>query len=203
MKVDERYTVCFDPLGVIECGIIKCGECGATYAGNASVHGNKKYLSYRCLNQYAKGTCTASSISERQLTELVFQHIELVEDGLQKPKPKAKRSRINLEKELAVSQKRRRNWMMALGDGKLSGDDYATLIDGEDARINELRKQAGPELLPEQTISITEVHEAFLDLKNNWNLIDSATQKQVIQSLFRKITIKKSDDWHIVDMLTV
>ncbi len=93
--------------------------------------------------------------------------------------------------------------MMALGDGKLSGDDYATLIDGEDARINELRKQAGPELLPEQTISITEVHEAFLDLKNNWNLIDSATQKQVIQSLFRKITIKKSDDWHIVDMLTV
>jgi hypothetical protein len=137
------------------------------------------------------------------LTELVFQHVELVEDGFQKPKPQVKRNKINLEKELAVSQKRRRNWMMALGDGKLSGDDYAALIDEEDLRINELRKQTGPELHPEQTISISEVRETFRDLKSNWSLIEVATQKQVIQSLFRKITIKKSDDWHIVDMLSV
>ncbi|WP_270167492.1 recombinase family protein [Paenibacillus sp. SYP-B4298] len=181
-------------------GIIKCGRCGATYAGNAAVHGNKKYLSYRCLNQYAKGTCDAPSISERNLNELVFRHIELVEDGFQEPKPKA-RSKVNIKKELAVSQKRRHNWMMALGDGKLSGDDYAVLIEGEDARIAKIRKEAEPD--PEQTIPMTEIRNAFNDLKTNWHLLTSSTQKQIIQSLFKKITIKKSDDWHIVDMLTV
>lgn len=181
-------------------GIIKCGICGATYAGNASVHGNKKYLSYRCLNQYAKGTCDAPGISEKILNELVLKHVELVEDGYQKPKSKP-RNKINLDKELATSQKRRRNWMMALGDGKLSPDDYAMLIDEEDARIKKLQMEVPPE--PKQTIPISEVRAAFRDLKSNWDAIDSATQKQLIQSLFLKITIKKSDGWHIVDMLTV
>ncbi|RKN75051.1 recombinase family protein [Paenibacillus ginsengarvi] len=182
-------------------GVIKCGLCGATYTGNTAVHSGKKYQSYRCLNQYAKGTCTSPSISESILTALIWQHIEVVEDGFQKPKPKTTRLKINLEKELAISQKRRRNWMMALGDGKLSGDDYASLMDEEDARINKLRKEAEPE--PEQQIPFEEVRKAFNGLKENWNDLDSETQKQVIQSLFRKITIKKSDDWHIVDMLTV
>lgn len=181
-------------------GLIKCGKCGATYAGNARVIKDTKYLSYRCLNQYAKGTCDASSISERQLTQLVFKHIELVDDGI--PQPKAKpRNKVNLDKELAISQKRRRNWMMALGDGKLSGDDYASLVDGEDARIKEMQKQALPE--PEQTVPIIEIRKAFADLKTNWDVIDVSTQKQIIQSLFKKITIQKTDGWHIVDMLTV
>lgn len=183
-------------------GIIKCGLCGATYAGNASVHGGKKYLSYRCLNQYAKGTCNAPGISEIQLSKLIWSHIEVLEDGFQKPKPKANtRSKVNLQKELEISQKRRRNWMMALGDGKLSGDDYAALIDEEDARIKKLQMEVPPE--PEQTIPLSEVRDTFNNLKENWHLVDSAIQKQVIQSLFRKITIKKSDGWHIVDMLTV
>lgn len=182
-------------------GLIKCGKCGATYAGNASVHGDKKYLSYRCLNQYAKGTCDASSISERQLTDLVFKHIELVDDGFQNPKPKPQKSKVNLPKEIEISQKRKRNWMLALGDGNLSGDDFAELMDAEDNRIKELQKSAEPE--PEQTVPLPEIRKAFADLKNNWNLLDSPTQKQIIQSLFKKITIKKSGDWHIVDMLTV
>ncbi|MNI16633.1 hypothetical protein D3C73_699710 [compost metagenome] len=183
-------------------GIIKCGVCGATYAGNASVHGGKKYLSYRCLNQYAKGTCDAPGISERQINELIWSHIEVIEDGYQQPKKKAKScSKINLQKEIKTSQKRRRNWMMALGDGKLSADDYAMLIDEEDERMKKLQAQAPPE--PEQTIPITEVRAAFSNLRDNWSLLDASTQKQIIQSLFQKITIKKSDGWHIVDMLTV
>lgn len=91
--------------------------------------------------------------------------------------------------------------MMALGDGKLSSDDYAMLIDEGDARIKKLQVENEPD--PEQTISISEVREAFRDLKNNWGMLDPITQKQIIQSLFRKVTIKKSDGWHIVDMLTV
>lgn len=154
-------------------GIIKCGLCGATYAGNASAHGNKKYLSYRCLNQYSKGTCDAPGISEIQLNKLIWNHIEILEDGFQKPKAKASRKKVNLEKELEISQKRRRNWMMALGDGKLSSDDYAMLIDEEEDRIKKLQVDVPPE--PEQTISLPEIREAFRDLKNNWDLLDSPT----------------------------
>lgn len=183
-------------------GIVKCGCCGATYAGNASVHGTKKYLSYRCLNQYAKGTCDAPSISENIMNDLVWQHIELVDDGFQERKTKPKRSKVNLDKELAISQKRRRNWMLALGDGNLSSQDYAALVEEEDSRINKLREEVKPE--PEQTIPLTEIRAAFHELKSNWNVLDVTTQKQIIQSLFKRIVItKKSDGWHIVDMLTV
>ncbi|RTE05516.1 recombinase family protein [Paenibacillus whitsoniae] len=182
-------------------GIIKCGECGANYVGNTSVHSGKKYTGYRCLNQYAKGTCDARSISETKLSKIVLAHIELVDDGFQNPKAKSPRNKVNLPKELEISQKRRRNWMMALGDGKLSGDDYAALIDQEEKRIQAIKEKAEPE--PEQTIPLSEVRKTFDDLKSNWQLIDTSTQKQIVQSLFKKITIKKSDDWHIVDMLTV
>lgn len=152
------------------------------------------------LNQYSKGTCEASGISEKNLNKLIWAHIELLEDGFQKPKVK-RRNNVNMKKELEISRKRRHNWMMALGDGNLSSEDYAALIDGEDARIRKLQEEALPD--PEQTIPLSEVREAFKGLDSHWDLIDPVTQKQIVQSLFRKITIKKSDDWHIVDMLTV
>jgi site-specific DNA recombinase len=182
-------------------GIVKCGNCGATYTGNSSTHKGTHYKGYRCLNQYAKRTCDAPAISERQLNLLVFRYIDQLDDGYQKP-DKKKAPVVDMKKEIELSNRRRKNWMMALGDGKLSGEDYAQLIEEEDMRMRELYGQNQVELDP--TIAVPELQKMFGRLRDDWELLEANTQKQIIQSMFRKLVIKKeSDVWSIVEMLTV
>ena len=180
-------------------GIVKCGICGANYTGNSSVHGDVKYLSYRCLNQYAKGTCKAPGISQRILNNLVFNHIQVLDDGYQKPKKKV--SKINVDNEIEKSKKRRKNWMMALGDGVLSGDDYAKLVDEEDARLAKIRDVTKSDPLP--LTPLPEIQKTISRLKEDWDFIEVETQKQIIQNTLQRVTIKKvSDKWEVIDMLT-
>jgi site-specific DNA recombinase len=182
-------------------GIVKCGKCGATYAGNGSMVKGKQYRSYRCLNNYAKGTCNSPSISENILNSLVFDHIQLIGDGFQQPKKK-KSTGINIQKEIEISNRRRKNWMIALGDGNLSGEDYAALIDEEDARIKMLQEQVQED--PEPTIPIAELQAMVMHLKENWDLIEVETQKKLVQSMLRKVVIEKTNDgWRIKELLPV
>lgn len=92
--------------------------------------------------------------------------------------------------------------MMALGDGKLSGDDYAALVEEEEKRMKEIYAQIQED--PEPTIPTDELRLMVHELSENWNFIEVETQKQLIQSMFQKITIKKEDgEWKITDFLTV
>ncbi|WP_018132110.1 recombinase family protein [Effusibacillus pohliae] len=183
-------------------GIVKCGQCGATYAGNTSVHNGREYRSYRCLNQYAKKTCDAPSISERMLNQLVFDHLQLIDDGFQSKKSKKRNTQTDIQKEVEKSNRRRKNWMLALGDGKLSAEDYAMLIEEEDARMRALYEQIQDR--PEPSIPVEELRKMMKSLKEDWDLIEPETQKQLIQSMFQKIVILKGKDgWEITDLLTV
>jgi site-specific DNA recombinase len=182
-------------------GIVKCAKCGATFAGNTSVQGGRAYRSYRCLNQYAKNTCDAPSISERTLNQLIFDHMQLIDDGF-RGKAQKKKSGINIQKEIEISNRRRKNWMMALGDGKLSSEDYAMLIEEEDARMRALYEQIQEN--PEPTTPIDELRRMVKKLKEDWDFIEPETQKQLVQSMFQRIVIQKGKDgWEIVDFLAV
>ncbi|MFD2330042.1 recombinase family protein [Cohnella sp. GCM10020058] len=183
-------------------GIIKCARCGATFAGNGSVVAGKQYRGYRCLNQYAKGTCDAQSISEQKLNALVWSYIGLMNDAPQEPAKKSKKQTVDIQKEIETSNKRRKNWMMALGDGKLSGEDYAQLIDEEDKRIKAL--QANVREDSPATMPTAELQAAVAQLKVNWDFIEVETQKMLVQSMLRKVVIDKVDDvWQIKELLTV
>lgn len=192
-------------------GIIRCGDCGATYVGTSTVQklksGKKIYKSYRCRNHYTNGTCGAPSIQENSLNALVFEKIMITSNKIQEKKEsvKAKADKRMLTKEVETSNRRRKNWMMALGDGKLSPDDYATLIDEEEARMKEVYAQfQDEEELYINELDIDQIKEMMVNIKDNWELLEPDTQKQLIQSMFRKIVIKKeSNTWNIKEMLTV
>lgn len=187
-------------------GIVKCGCCGATYTGNSSVKGNYIYRSYRCLNNYSKGTCDSPSVSEKELSRLVFESVELMDDSIQAAKEtkQAKKARTVLQKEIEVSNRRRKNWMIALGDGNLSSEDYGMLVEEEEKRMkkiyNEMREEE--QILGE--ISTEDLKMMVTTLNENWHLLETLTQKELIQSMFRKIVIKKeSDKWKLTQLLTV
>lgn len=187
-------------------GIVKCGRCGATYTGNAATHKDSVYRSYRCLNQYAKSTCDAPGISERMLTELLFNHVLIRFDDVQEAKQTKERKKVirNMQKEVEISNRRRKNWMLALGDGKLSPADYAMLIDEEEARMKSIYEEIQEEDARQSEISPEQLREMIGSLRDNWDLLNVDTQKELIQNMFRKIVVhKEKDDWEIVDLLTV
>ena len=191
-------------------GIIKCGNCGATYIGTSTTQkvksGKKTYKAYRCRNHYTNGTCNAPSIQEKNLNELVFDKIMITSNKIQEKKddPKSKLDKRMLSKEVETSNRRRKNWMMALGDGKLSPNDYASLIEEEELRMKIIYDQYEDEDMYVNEFAIEHIKEMMINLKENWDLLEASTQKEFIQSMFRKIVIKKeSDKWSIVDMLNV
>lgn len=185
-------------------GIVKCARCGANYTGNTSIQSGKEYKGYRCLNMYAKNTCDAPGISERSLIALVIEKLKFIDDDIQTPKKQPKAVKVNINKEVEISNKRRKNWMLALGDGKLSPDDYAMLIEEEDARMKELYAQIEEREPSAPTIPVEELRNMMHQLKDNWEFLEADVQKEAIQSMFRKIVIdKKEDGWQIVDLLPV
>lgn len=182
-------------------GIVRCNKCGGNYVGNSSTYKGKVYRTYRCLNNYTKNTCDSPSIAEPKLNEMVFAKIAVLDDGIQKAEKK-KENTIDIAKETEVSNRRRKNWMMALGDGKLSGEDYAQLIHEEDERMKALIADIEEESEP--TIPTSELQAIAKEINENWDRVKPDTQKQLIQSMLRKVVIDKSSgEWELIDLLPV
>ncbi|MGC5326954.1 recombinase family protein [Brevibacillus sp. SYSU BS000544] len=188
-------------------GIIRCGKCGTTYVGYGSVHRGKMYRSYRCRNNYTHKICDATSISENKLTALIFEKLQLQSDGIQEKKSQKLVSKKSLQKEIDISNRRKKNWMMALGDGKLSANDYSMLVEEEEERINRLFLEYQEESFDGQ-LSSEELLQMMLNLKQNWEYLEPETQKSIVQSMFKEITIEKiptdhKDKWVIKKCKTV
>ncbi|CAH8248589.1 recombinase family protein [Paenibacillus melissococcoides] len=190
-------------------GILRCGCCGATYIGYSSTHkvkdGTRTYKSYRCRNNYANNTCDSPAISERLLVELIFKNLVITSNKIREKDSKQARKDIRrLQREIEISKKRRKNWRIAVGDGTFTAEEYAELIEEEDRRMKaiyaEYQEYDDPYV---NDLSIDEIKNAMLNLKDNWNYLEAETQKQLIQSMFRQIIIKKeSSTWNIIQILT-
>lgn len=189
-------------------GILQCGKCGANFNGNSKktklVGGDYKlYKGYRCHNNYLYKTCDTPSISETELNQLVFDRILISGSTVQERKQKRK-EQIDLQKEIEISNRRRKNWMIALGDGNLSSSDYAELIEEEEMRMNDIYAKAKQEDIYETEIPAEELIQMLTGVKDHWELFDDSTQKELIQSMFRKVVIsKKENGWQVENLLTV
>lgn len=184
-------------------GIVRCGQCGATYTGCTSVHNDKSYRHYRCYNNYSKKICNAQSISETQLTTLTFNKTMLIEDFVQTKEQVEEE--FDVQKEVEKSNRRRKNWMMALGDGLMSKEDYALSIEEEDERMKDIyamiEKRAS---IKPPEIPLNELKSTLVEVYENWHRLQTETKKQTIQSLFRQIVIiRDKGRWTIREMLTV
>lgn len=192
-------------------GIVRCARCGATYTGSTTVHqtktkGEYRYRSYNCYNRKTRKTCDGPSISERELHRIVFEKIMFYGDEIKDKKKDQKQDNTRqLEREVDKSNKRKRNWMIALGDGKLSPDDYASLVDEEEKRMQDIYRELEiNQAVKEAEIPIEELKQMILNIHKDWDLLDVELQKEFIQSWFREIVIdKKEDKWEVIDMLTV
>lgn len=189
-------------------GILVCAKCGSNFNGNSSVKklvdGTKKiYKGYRCHNNYVYNTCDMKSVSEKELNQLVFDKVMISGSSIQERKKKRK-EQIDLQREIEISNRRKKNWMIALGDGNLSSSDYANLVEEEEQRMNDLFAKAKEEDIYETEIPTEELIQMLINLKEHWELLDEEVQKQLVQAMFRKIVLDKTENgWKVVDLQTV
>jgi site-specific DNA recombinase len=185
-------------------GIIRCGKCGGNYKGKYNKkRGNQLYRGYECTNNAKYGTCDQSGISERNLTKLIFNSIHLIPELLSwddKQEPSTEREEIL--RQLQQSEMRRNRWQMAFGDGNMPYEDFAKLMREEMERAAELEKRLTelPTATP-SSISADEAREILNQLEQNWDMLSQTTRKQVVQSVFKSITIRKDDAWSITQII--
>ncbi|AFH62232.2 resolvase [Paenibacillus mucilaginosus K02] len=187
--------------------IIRCGQCGAPYHGIMQPYKGIKYYYYRCFN-VIKGRCNQSSISELKFETMFFDYFIVQHQGVNFEEVAATKSdtsevKRKIERELEKSEQRRKNWQYAFGDGTIPYKDYVALIDEEMRKVEELQLQLSDLPVDESPVKITikEVIETVAQLKDNWAYLERETRKDLINSLFKSITITKFDyGWVITDV---
>jgi len=185
-------------------GIIRCGKCGGNYKGKYNKkRGNQLYRGYECTNNAKYGTCDQSGISERNLTKLIFNSIHLIPELLfWDDQQESSTERDEILRQLKQSEMRRNRWQMAFGDGNMPYEDFAKLMREEMERAAELEKRLTelPTATP-SSISADEAREILNQLEQNWDMLSQTTRKQVVQSVFKSITIRKDDAWSITQII--
>lgn len=189
-------------------GIITCGLCNQPYHGKYNIRPSQVlYRGYVCSSHAKYGTCDASGISERNLTKLVMSYGTMGADTLlQSYSEVAVTSQINeydeLQQQLNLSESRRERWQLAYADGNMPYTDFSKRMQEEMSKVSEMEKrvQELPRVVP-STVSPEKALEALKLLKENWDYIEQNTRKQIIQSLFQKITIMKmGKKWEITEI---
>lgn len=186
--------------------ILKCGCCGGSYHGAISPNAYKTYYYYRCFNRLKRGNCKQSDISEIKLEQLFFEYFQKIsvegmsyEEAAPAASDDLEKERKKIERELSKSETRRRNWNYAMGDGKLPYEDYVKLMDTEMQLVQDLQKQLA-EIPVSKPVKVTkeDVVSTIINLRENWPYLERETRKGLIQALFKRITILKTEkDWKI------
>jgi site-specific DNA recombinase len=192
--------------------IMKCGQCGHPYHGKyVESRANKKpYRYYRCYGKYSKNTgCTQSDISEITLEKILFNKVlpallitskeeNIVSVNSAKKSNDHEKIRRQLERDIAKSDSRKKNWHYAFGDGKLPYEEYVRLMDEELLRVNELKNQLnelGPDA-DEPIVSFDSFILWFSQISFVWKDMTAMDRKLSLQTMFKKITISKvNDEW--------
>lgn len=189
-------------------GIITCGLCNRPYHGRYNIRPSQVlYRGYVCSSHAKYGTCDASGISERNLTKLVMSYTSMGADTLlQSYSEVAVTSQMNeydeLQQQLNLSESRRERWQLAYADGNMPYTDFSKRMQEEMSKVSEMEKrvQELPRVVP-STVSPEEALQALKLLKENWDYLEQNTRKQIIQSLFQKITILKTGKkWEITEI---
>lgn len=188
-------------------GLIHCGECGKQYFGRLGSSKAGPTFHYRCYGKRL-GHCNARDISEVKFEQLLFEYMNFQMEEVDEPVVQDKsheKERKRIERELAKSETRRKNWQYAFGDGKLPYQDYVQLIDEEAERVRQLETELA-QLPEDQSLSKEVINNTARFIMDNWNYFDADTKKDAAQSLYRTITIQfdeASNRWTVTKMMVV
>lgn len=191
--------------GYVFGGILKCAKCGLSYTGITDRRTPSHARHYVCGGKTRAGICDQGGISEKKLVELIFKTTFAKGEEYTRKHVPTKKNNVEEEirKEIRSSEERRERWQMAYGDGNMPYEDFSKRMQEEMIRITEIEKKLST--VPKQIVSHLSPQEAIKminEMKDNWEFFEQRTKKDIMQSIFQRIVIRKSEDkWKIEEIV--
>lgn len=188
--------------------IVKCAICGRSYNGKMSKYKESIYHGYRCNGKGRSSmNCSSSEITESKLVKLLMDRINVianenldVEKVIEPTKLDVEKERKRINKKLSESKERRMKWAKAMGDSKMSYEEYSILVDGDQEQMEALQKEL--ENLPEKNVSKgnrKEIVDRLLNIRNEWDNMSNVERKRSLSMMFNRIVIGKVNNvWKLL-----
>jgi site-specific DNA recombinase len=179
-------------------GVLRCARCDGPLSGYFKKERQSKH--YVCINKKNKGTCDLPMFTEKALTQTFLN--ELSADDPERffslahgfsvaEKEHADHTQLikEIEQELSSIKTRKKNWLMALGNGIMSQEEYLSMTK-EDTKTEDLLKEqlAG---ISQQVVTFD--REAVIAILNQipdmWVNTNDYEKKSFIFDVFESIVV--------------
>jgi site-specific DNA recombinase len=185
-------------------GILRCARCGSALSGYyKKERGSKHYI---CITKKNKGTCDLPMFTERALTQVFLESLSPSDSNkflnlirnveIQTENEDHTTLIAELEKELAAIKTRKRNWLLALGNGTITQEEYKEMT-AEDSKRETLIKEQLEQLSKK---AVTLDLESVLSLAQNipalWETANDYEKKSFINELFETIVVDVPSDYY-------
>lgn len=192
--------------------IIKCGACGASYTASYTRKPVDKYgyCNYRCSNKKA-GLCHEPDIAEIKFAKLFFEFFSKVTIEPEPYTPaisedvvkQAEKERRRIEREIVKLDNRKSTLLDRLGDKDITREDYKKKVEEINQALTKLQNDLN--VLQPKEVAVTrspdEVVDMIRKLEDNWMAMPNEDRKFIIQMLFKRIVIQKTEnEWVIKEV---
>ncbi|USK40141.1 recombinase family protein [Cytobacillus firmus] len=179
-------------------GVLKCARCGSSLSGYYKKARKSKH--YVCIAKKNKGTCDLPMFTESALTNEFINNISpddpekffrLTKDfDFNTPEETDQNDLIKeLENSLAAIKTRKKNWLMALGNGVITQDEYISMTH-EDTKKEELLKEQLKEISHDQvSLDKETILQLLKSISQLWITATDFEKKSFINDLFSSIIV--------------
>lgn len=195
-------------------GMVYCGECGAPMVRKTVPSGKKKYVYYVCAAHKNEKTCSAHSMRDSMLEEIVLESLkkqiqdvlglsrllEMADDAVLQ-KAGMNRLQERLDKKQEEIEKYRRlvhSLYESLSDGVIDHEEYRTLKRNYDALCSEAERQADNiRMEMERVFEISKEGDSWLgQFKKHQNITE--LDRTIVVSLIARVFIYRDKQVEIV-----
>jgi site-specific DNA recombinase len=179
-------------------GVLRCARCGGALSGFYKKERGTKH--YTCISKKNYHTCDLPAFTEKALTERFLDEIsaddperflQLSQSFSTDQKENKDQAKLmkDIERELAAIKTRKKNWLLALGNGVMTQEEYKSMT-AEDTKKEEMLKEKLSEI--SQEIVILDRESILSMLKHIpylWDTANDNEKKSFINELFESITV--------------
>lgn len=186
-------------------GVARCARCGSRLSGKQWTYRNKPgqyYYGYYCPGS-AKGMCNLTGVSQNYLEIQFIKYLEgwkyeniineeLLSDKVSIEDIEKKISELN--KELVEVKNRRAKWQYAWANDLLSDSELKERLIEEQTESDRIEKQIS-DLENNKHIDnkFDEIKNSLKNITYNWNELDAAEKRKVIEIVVEDIYVDKTD----------
>lgn len=185
-------------------GVLRCARCGSPLSGYyKKARGTKHYI---CITKKNKGTCDLPMFTEKALTTEFLNNLSpddperffiLIKDFEIEDTETVDQTQLiqKLEKELSLIKTRKKNWLMALGNGVMTQEEYLSLTSEDTKKEKLLTEQLDHLIKEEVTLDRESILELLKSISQMWSTASDFEKKSFINELFESIQVDVPRDY--------